>query len=163
MRPLTEPEIREAMVNISADETARMPMPGLHETLWDEREYLGWRDPQAPHRGYVVFWRDGAPIGFTVRSVESRMRGSAMCSLCQTLQPADQVRMFSAPRAGEAGARGNSVGTYICADLACSTIIRMAPPATQYYPDQQAAIAQRAAGLSQRLESFADRVLQDAA
>jgi hypothetical protein len=164
MRPLTEPEIRDAMINTSPDEAMRMPMPGLHEMLWDEREFLGWRDPQAPQRGYVVFWRDDAPVGFTVRAAESRIRGgSAMCSLCQTLQPADQVRMFSAPRAGAAGLRGNSVGTYICADLGCSTLIRIAPPATQYQPDQASAVAQRAAGLTQRLESFADKVLQDAA
>jgi len=164
MRPLTESEIRDAMVNTSADEAARMPMPGLHEMLWEEREFLGWRDPQAPQRGYVVFWRGEQPIGFTVRAASSPMRGgSAMCSLCQTLQPASQVRMYSAPRAGDAGARGNSVGTYICEDLGCSTLIRMAPPATQYYPDQRAAVAARAEGLAQRLESFTARVLEDAA
>lgn len=164
MRPLTETDIRAAIVNASADETSRMPLPGLHEVLWDEREYLGWRDPQAPQRGYLVFWRDDRPVGITVRASEARMgAGSAMCSLCQTLQPADQVRMFSAPRAGVAGERGNSVGTYICADLACSILIRLAAPPTQWRPDAGAAVADRAAGLTERLSSFTRRVLQDAA
>jgi hypothetical protein len=164
VKPLTEADIRSSFVNATPDELAQLPIPGLHEMLWDEREFLGWRDPQAPQRGYVVFWRDDEPVGFTVRAAESRIRGgSAMCSLCQTLQPADQVRMFSAPRAGAAGMKGNSVGTYICADLGCSTLIRMAPPATQYQPDPASAIAARAAGLTQRLESFTDKVLQDAA
>lgn len=164
MRPLTETEIRSAILNASPGESARMPLPGLHEVLWGEREYLGWRDPQAPQRGYLVFWRNGRPVGITVRASESRMSaGSAMCSLCQTLQPADQVRMFSAPRAGAAGERGNSVGTYICADLGCSALIRMAAPQTQWRPNPEAAVADRAAGLAARLASFTERVLQDAA
>ncbi len=72
--------------------------------------------------------------------------------------------MFSAVRAGDAGRRGDSVGTYICADLACSLLIRIAPP-----PVRDAAVARRdrraarAAGLRSRLDAFVGRVLQDAA
>lgn len=160
MKPLSEADIRSAMVNTQPGESESIPMPGLHEVVWDQREYLGWRDPQAPQRGYVVFWRDGAPIGLTLRAAEGRMGGgAALCSLCHTQQPADQVRLFSAPRAGDAGRAGNSVGTYICADLACSLIIRIAPPSTQHQPDPDAAVAHRAAGLTQRLTSFTERVL----
>ncbi|TPW70065.1 FBP domain-containing protein [Schumannella sp. 10F1B-5-1] len=160
MRPLTESEIRESMVNAPAGEAARMPMPGLHEVIWDEREFLGWRDPQAPQRGYVVFWNDDEPVGLTLRAAESQLpAGSAMCSLCQTLQPASQVRMFSARRAGEAGERGNSVGTYICADLGCSTLIRMRAPGTELRHDPGEVVAHRAAGLTQRLASFTERVV----
>lgn len=163
MQPLSESEIRSAMVNTQPGEAERIPLPGLHEVVWDQREYLGWRDPQAPQRGYVVFWRDGEPVGFTLRASEARMQaGAALCSLCHTQQPADQVRMFSAPRAGEAGRAGNSVGTYICADLACSLLIRMAPPSTQFQPDPDAAVAARAAGLTHRLASFTSRVLDPA-
>jgi hypothetical protein len=160
MQPLTETEIRESMVNAPAGEADRMPLPGLHEVIWDEREYLGWRDPQAPQRGYVVFWRDGAPVGLTLRASESQLaHGSAMCSLCQTLQPAGQVRMFSARRAGDAGDRGNSVGTYICSDLACSTLIRLRAPGTELDHSPAEIIQHRADGLTQRLARFTEKVV----
>ena len=164
MRPLTESDIRSAIANAPDDEVARIPIPGLHEVLWEEREYLGWRDPQAPQRGWLVFWQGDEPVGIHVRASAAAMSGgSAMCSLCQTLQPAGQVRMFSAPRAGKAGERGNSVGTYICADLACSLLIRMAAPPSQHSADPGAAVAVKAAGLLERLASFTGRVLRDAA
>ena len=161
---MTERDIRDAMLNAGPGEAESMPLPGLHEVVWEDREYLGWRDPQAPQRAYLAFWQDGRVIGLTLRASESRMQaGSAMCSLCQIHQPASQVRMFSAPRVGEAGRRGNSVGTYICADLACSLLIRIAPPRTAFQPDPNVVIADRASGLSTRVSAFAARVLEDAA
>ena len=45
----------------------------LAHTPWDEREYLGWRDPKAPLRGYLVAERDGRPVGVAVRAAETRM------------------------------------------------------------------------------------------
>jgi hypothetical protein len=163
MQPLTESDIRASLVNATSGDAARMTIPGLHETVWEDREYLGWRDPRAIQRGYIVMWRDGQPVGIALRAAESRMsRGiSAMCSLCRTPQPADQVSLFTAPRAGEAGRNGNSVGTYICADLACSIIIRIAPPASDMHPAPEEIIASRAAGLTTRLEAFTAQVLGD--
>jgi hypothetical protein len=160
MRPLSEHEIRGSMVNIAVAEAKRIPLPGLHETVWPEREYLGWRDPAAPLRGYLVYWRRGAPVGIALRAAETRLRaGSAICSLCNTPQPAGQVTMFTAARAGEAGRKGDSVGTYICADLACSLLIRIAPPPHELQPDPDEIVAGRIAGLAARLDSFAGRVL----
>ena len=71
--------------------------------------------------------------------------------------------MFSATRAGDAGRRGDTVGTYICADLACSLLIRIAPPQYEMQPSPDEVIAARAAGLRTRLDAFTGRVLQDAA
>jgi hypothetical protein len=71
--------------------------------------------------------------------------------------------MFTAARAGDAGRAGNSVGTYICADLACSLLIRIAPPAHDWLPDSAAVIADRIDGLQMRLRSFGGRVLESAA
>lgn len=165
MKPLTETEIRRSIVNASQGEAKRMPLPGLHEVMWDHREYLGWRDPGAPQRGYLVFWRDDKPVGFVLRAAEKTRRlGAAMCSLCQMSQPADQVTLFTAPRAGEAGRAGNTVGTYICADLGCSTLIRMAPAnygggLYDAHVDRDVLIASRIAGLEERVQSFAARVL----
>ncbi|MBN9607479.1 MAG: FBP domain-containing protein [Actinomycetales bacterium] len=163
MKPLTESDIRGSLANASAAEAERMPLPGLHEVVWDDREYLGWRDPSSSDRGYVVYWRDEEPVGLVLRASQARLQaGSAICSLCNTPQPAGQVTMFTAARAGRAGARGDSVGTYICADLACSLLIRIAPPAYATYPSPAQVIAERAAGLSTRLDAFASRVLDAA-
>jgi FBP C-terminal treble-clef zinc-finger len=161
MQPLTESDIRASLVNATTGDAARMTLPGLHETVWEDREYLGWRDPRAMQRGYIVHWRGDLPVGIALRAAESRMsRGiSAMCSLCRTPQPADQVSLFTAPRAGEAGRNGNTVGTYICADLACSILIRIAPPASDMHPAPEEIIASRAAGLTARLDAFVGQVL----
>ena len=164
MRSLTEGQIRASLVNAAPGEAERMPLPGLHEVVWDDREYLGWRDPGALQRGYLVYWNGDEPIGIALRASEVRLRaGSAICSLCNTPQPAGQVTMFSAARAGDAGRAGNSVGTYICADLACSLLIRIAPPASDWMPQPAATIAERAAGLASRVRSFGGRVLESAA
>ncbi|CAN5299510.1 FBP domain-containing protein [soil metagenome] len=164
MKPLTEADIRHSLVNARPSEAERMPLPGLHEMVWEDREYLGWRDPSSPQRGYLVYWRDGEPVGMVLRASEARLQaGTAICSLCNTPQPANQVTMFTASRAGEAGRRGDSVGTYICADLACSLLIRIAPPQYEMQPSPAEVVARRVAGLTQRLDAFTERVLQDAA
>jgi hypothetical protein len=161
MQPLTESDIRASLVNATSGDAARMTIPGLHETVWEDREFLGWRDPRAIQRGYIVHWRGSEPVGIALRAADSRMsRGiSAMCSLCRTAQPADQVSLFTAARAGEAGRNGNSVGTYICADLSCSIIIRIAPPKSDMQPAPEEIIASRAAGLASRLHAFTTEVL----
>lgn len=165
MKAMTEQQIRGSLANGVPGEAERMPLPGLHEVVWDDREYLGWRDPGSPQRGYLVYWQGDEPVALSLRASGVRLQaGAAICSLCHTPQPAGQVTMFSALRAGEAGRAGNSVGTYICADLACSLIIRIAPAAA--YDGMPAAaqmIATRAAGLEARVRSFAGRVLETAA
>lgn len=165
MKPLSPDDIRASIVNAPPETVDSMALPGLHETLWEHREYLGWRDPQAPQRGYIVFWRGEEPVGMVVRASESRMSRSmsAICSLCRTQQPANQVSMFSVPKAGQAGLDGNTVGTYICSDLACSTIIRILPPPSDMQPSPTDVVASRAAGLLTRLESFTSEVLKSAA
>ena len=160
MKPLTEPEIRASFVNATAAEIERMPLPGLHEMLWDEREYLGWRDHSAPLRGYIVHWVDDRPVGVVVRTAGVTMTPgiSAMCSLCNTPQPSGQVNLFSAPKAGPAGERGDSIGTYICNDLACSLIIRMAPP----HLNPPELIERKAAQLLDRVQRFTANVMKTA-
>jgi hypothetical protein len=165
MQPLTEDEIRASFVNASGDVVGRMPLPGLHETVWEDREYLGWIDPTFAQRGYIVYWRDGKPFGIMLRSASSSMsRGiSAMCSLCRTHQPGSQVTLFTAPKAGKAGLDGNTIGTYICSDLACSTIIRIVPPSSSFLPNPAEVVGSRSSGLLTRLDSFTSELLKPAA
>jgi hypothetical protein len=53
----------------------------------------------------------------------SAMR-SSMCRVCYTSHSADGVTLFVAPLAGASGRQGNSVGEYLCTDLACSLYLR---------------------------------------
>ena len=162
MKQLTAAQIRDSFVNATRGEVERMPLPGLHEVLWDDREYLGWRDPGAPLRGYLVHWDGDEPIGILLRASDTRLRPgiSAMCSLCRMPQPSSQVTLFSAPRAGEAGRNGNSIGTYICGDLACSMIIRILPAPHPMQPDPAEVLATRAAGLLERVSAFTAGVMK---
>lgn len=161
MKPLSSEEIRSSFINVSQDDLQAMTLPGLHETIWAEREFLGWRDVSHPTKGYMVFWRQDEPRGLMVRAAESQMPPgrSALCALCHTQQPAPQVSLFVAPKAGEAGHRGNTVGTYLCADLSCSTLIRITPAPSGGHPDPASTIPAKASGLLQRLENFSERVL----
>lgn len=47
-----------------------------------------------------------------------------MCSLCLTTHPGSGVSLQTARKAGPAGREGNSVGLYMCTDLACSLYVR---------------------------------------
>jgi hypothetical protein len=164
VKPLSETDIRASFVNASKGEVERIPLPGLHEVMWDDREYLGWRDPQARLRGYLVHWAGDMPVGIVLRASEVGLtRGiAAMCALCRTPQPSHQVTMFSAPRAGEAGRNGNTIGTYICDDLACSLIIRITPAAQPLHPDPSEIVAARAQGLLDRVQAFTTDIMRTA-
>ncbi len=49
---------------------------------------------------------------------------TTVCSLCVTGHPGSGVSLLAARKAGPLGRQGNTVGTYICADLACSLYVR---------------------------------------
>jgi len=164
MDPLTPDQIRASFVNALPGEAERMPMPALHDVLWESREYFGWRDARSHQRGYLVYWHDNAPVGIVLRASEFSLQPgiSAMCSLCRITQPSGQVTLFSAPRPGQAGIDGNTIGTYICDDLACSHIIRVLPPASDMQPSPEELLAARAASLIERVRSFTTNVLRTA-
>jgi hypothetical protein len=164
VKPLSEIDIRTSIVNATRGEIDRMPLPGLHEVMWDSREYLGWRDPQSRQRGYLVHWSGDRPVGIVLRASEASLRAgiSAMCALCRTAQPAHQVTLFTAPKAGQAGRDGNTIGTYICTDLACSLLIRITPAAQPLHPDPAEVIAGRAEGLLQRVQAFTADIMRTA-
>lgn len=163
MKPVTREDIASSMVNMSPAELEAMSFPGLHETLWAEREFLGWRDAHHPRRGYLVFWVATEVRGIMVTGAPTPMPAgkAAMCALCHTQQPAPQVSLFTAPKAGEQGAKGNTVGTYLCADLSCSAIIRMLPnlPGSQLDPAE--ALKSKGNSIRARLENFSNRVLSE--
>jgi FBP C-terminal treble-clef zinc-finger len=164
VKPLTEDEIRSSFINATDAEIERMPIPGLHEVIWSSREYLGWRDPHSRQRGYLVHWQNDEPIGIVLRASEVSLRPGipALCGFCLTHQPSSQVTLFSAARAGQSGRDGNTIGTYICDDLACSILIRITAPAHPMQPPPNDLVAAKAEGLLSRLNSFTAGVMRTA-
>jgi len=164
MRELTAEEIRASFVNVAAEEAERIPLPGLHEVVWADREFLGWRDPSLAGRGYLVHDSEAGLVGVVLRRAERREgRGvPAMCSMCRATQPATQVSLWSAARAGQAGRDGASVGTYICDDLGCPHIIRMLPPTSPWAPSPGDLFEARSIGLLERVRAFTASVMRSA-
>ena len=157
MRPLTEQQVRRSFVNCSRGEAQGLTLPkGFGELDWAELDLLGWRDPRAPLRGYVVLDVDDAPVGIAVRAAVSRMssRTAVTCLLCQTGQAGDAVSLFTARRTGEAGRNGNTVGTYICADLGCSIRVRTEIPPWLHSRNPAEVVVERAAELRERAKGF---------
>ncbi|ATO13929.1 hypothetical protein CO540_08875 [Micromonospora sp. WMMA2032] len=126
MTPLTEPEIRAAFVNCTKGEAKRLHVPrDLGTRPWDDLDFLGWRDPQALDRAYLVAVPDGRPVALALRrpSPGPGRQRRTMCSVCLT-NPVGGVSLMVARKAGKAGQQGNSVGIYLCDDLACSLYLR---------------------------------------
>jgi hypothetical protein len=128
MNSLDEPDIRASFVNCSKSEAKRISLPKpLSEVPWADLDFLGWRDPGAPDRGYLVADHEGRLVGVTLRTPQGVHRSftkTTICSLCVTAHPGTGVSLLAAPRAGAAGRQGNTVGVYMCADLACSLYVR---------------------------------------
>ncbi|MHB1172633.1 MAG: FBP domain-containing protein [Lacisediminihabitans sp.] len=96
------------------------------------------------------------------------MHARTLARLCGTAQlgrrrnpttrlPSSRLRAQIRP-----GATATRSALIICADLACSHIIRIAPPESELQPDPAEVIAGRVARLLERLESFAEQVMRSA-
>ncbi|MFB8385540.1 FBP domain-containing protein [Microbacterium sp. NPDC055910] len=162
MRPLTEDVLRAAMANASPDDVRLLAVPvDFVITDWDHLDFYAWRDPRTRSRGYIVAEIDGEPHGVVLRAADGSSRARAsMCNLCHTMQPSDQVALFTARRAGEAGEHGDSVGTYICSDLSCHENVRLAAPLAP--SEIRASVDRRIDGTRARVEAFVARVLETA-
>ena len=163
MEPLTEPQIRRSFVNCSKGEANSVTLPrDLDQLPWEDLELLGWRDAKAPLRGYLVVPADGRPVGISLRAADTKMssRTAAMCLLCQTAQTGDGISLFTARRVGEAGRNGNTVGTYICADLGCAQRVRTEIPPWLRERDPDEVVAERTADLRRRVHGFLESVQQ---
>ncbi|MGG8408455.1 FBP domain-containing protein [Streptomyces sp. 12297] len=127
MKALTENDIRGSFVNCSKGEAQRLPLPrDLADRPWDDLDFLGWRDLSAPDRSYLVAEHEGRLTGITLRFPTARrsLLQRSMCSVCLTTHPGGGVSLMTARRTGREGREGNSVGLYVCTDLACSLYAR---------------------------------------
>ncbi|MFG2074725.1 FBP domain-containing protein [Nonomuraea maritima] len=165
MNPITERDIRGSFVNCSKGEARRLGLPrDLARTPWSDLDFLGWRDPGAPERAYLVAERDGGLVGVALRPAQDVRRSctkSTLCSVCVTQHPGTGVALFAAPRVGAAGRQGNTVGVYMCSDLACSLYVRdrrQAEPGERF---ESLTVGERVGRAVANLDAFLDRVLDD--
>ncbi|MEU9737482.1 FBP domain-containing protein [Streptomyces sp. NPDC048002] len=162
MRALTEPEIRDSFVNCSKGEAKRLTVPRELDRLpWEDLDFLGWRDPGAPDRSFLVTERGGRAVGVTLRFPSSR-RGflhRSLCSLCLTTHRGGGVSLMTARKAGPAGREGNSVGLYMCTDLACSLYLRgLRTPDSGSRMEESLTLEQRIARTEANLGAFLDKL-----
>jgi len=158
---LTEQQVRRSFVNCSQGEAKGLALPRDFADLdWASLELLGWRDPKAPLRGYLVVDTGERPVGIAVRAADTRMsvRTAAMCLLCQTTQSGDAVSLFTAKRTGAGGRNGNTVGTYMCADLGCADRVRTEIPPWLQDRNPAEVVAERAVELRERVRGFVGAV-----
>ncbi|MCX5582078.1 FBP domain-containing protein [Streptomyces erythrochromogenes] len=164
MEPLSEKQIRASFVNCTKGEAARMRLPlDFAELPWEDLDFLGWVDPGAPLRAHVVLPREEGPLGISLR-VPSVGRTSAvkssLCQICLTGHASSGVTLLAAPLAGARGREGNTVGTYICADLACSLYVRgkRQPKLRAGRQEESLTVDERLARLEANLNGFVSRV-----
>ncbi|MFK4728871.1 FBP domain-containing protein [Agromyces mediolanus] len=168
MRELRPREIRGSIRN--ADDRVRRTMllpRGLGELDWSVRDVLAWRDPRARHRGYLVRWAADRPDGMPrpqglllmIARAPGRPDRAVMCTFCRFTARFEEVALFTAPRAGAAGARGDTVGVLACEDLACHARVRQPPLRGPLDPPVEEIVAGRVAGLVERTDAFFADVL----
>ncbi|MBR7827097.1 FBP domain-containing protein [Actinospica sp. MGRD01-02] len=163
MRPVTESEIRTCFVNCSKGEALRMNLPrDFADVPWEDLDFLGWRDPGAPDRGYLVAERgEKGLVGVSLRSASGGGRGftaRSICSICKTTRTGGGVALLSARRAGESGRNGNTVGQYICSDLACSLYVRGKKVSAGTLLDETLETQARIARVEKGLDAFLNKI-----
>lgn len=160
MEPVTEREIRASFVNCSKGDAKRLTVPSdLATRPWDDLDFLGWTDPGLPGRAYLVLPEADGLAGIALRFETGGPRRSQMCTVCSTTHSNGGVVLMTARKAGEAGRRGNSTGTYMCGDLCCSLYARrvMTPTLGRAYRDDYDP-ADRIRQIRQNVTAFLGRV-----
>ncbi|MHA3685365.1 FBP domain-containing protein [Leucobacter sp. HY1908] len=164
MQPLTEQFIRSSFINASRREVKELTLPSgftkLTAQAWAELDFFGWRDPKFTRRAYVLLPQlDGVEVGVCLTQTEGAPRLRAMCNWCQDVRLPNEVVFWSARRVGDAGRRGNTVGTLACRDFQCSRNVRNDPPPAYEGYDTAAARLRRIDTLQVKVAGFADMLI----
>lgn len=163
MIPLTENLIRSSFVNASKGDAKRAAIPSLDAVRWDELECFGWQDSRRPQLHYVVLEVDDQPVCIMLRGSDKTAARKMMCAWCEDIVDGLHAASFVAPLGGPGGRRGNTVGTWLCADFRCSRNVRRAPTAFESQTEDEHLLAfhreQRIQRLRERSESFARTVM----
>ena len=159
MRPLTDAQIRASFLNASRSERKNLILPtDLESRDWESLDYLGFRDPKLPKLASVIVELDDEPVSILLRQTDARPRSRPQCSWCNDIQLPNDVVMFAAKRAGDAGRRGDTVGILVCENFECSVNVRKLPPSAYLGFDREAARDRRIAALRSQVTDFARAV-----
>lgn len=155
MRPIDERAIRASFRNASRKEVSDLRLPADFADIdFDRIDYLGWSDPKAPRRAYVVTEIDGQPVGAMLQQAEQRVIARAQCSWCDDITLRNDVQLFTARKAGAAGRKGDTIGTLVCANFACSANVRRLPPLAYEGFDREFAREVRIVRLGEQVRAF---------
>ena len=167
MQPLTPESIRSSFVNCSKGDAKRMPVPSAaalpSASGWEELDFFGWRDPGHPQAAWMVVdgevGAEAGPVGIALKASSAGGAGRKnMCTLCLTTHSASDMAMLVAPLAGASGRRGNTVGNYVCADLACSLYVRGLKRPARAQPHETLSTEAKVERLRTNLAAFVRRV-----
>jgi len=168
VEPLDEATIRKSFVNCSKGDAGRIRLPaGFADGAvpWADLDFLGWTDPGAPLRALLVVPGADGPTGVVLRRPETRrsssLSRSSMCRVCLTTHGSSGVALFVAPLAGPAGRNGNTVGEYLCTDLACSLYLRgkRTPKLRPIRWEETLTLDERVERTLAKLATFTERVI----
>jgi hypothetical protein len=155
MLSITDALVRTSFINASLRERQNISLPpNFDELPWDNLDYLGWRDRKFPGLGYVVVQLEDAPVGILLRQAEGRIRTRPQCGWCEDVHLPNDVVLFSAKRAGQAGRNGNTIGTLVCSNFECSANVRKRPPTAYVGFDVEAARQGRIEALREHVTNF---------
>ncbi len=159
MRPIDERAIRASFINASRKEVSDLTLPAdFAEVDFERIDFLGWTDPKAPRRAYVVGWRDDVLVGVLLQRAEQRVLARAQCSWCEDVTLRNDVQMYVARKAGPAGRKGDSVGTLTCSEFGCSKNVRVLPPLAYQGYDRELARDLRILKLQEHVSAFLGEV-----
>lgn len=156
MRPMTEDEVFASLANATDEELRVAALPHDFPLVeWDHTDFLAWADPHARGRGYIVAEVEGEAVGVVLRRSQGQSRAhSSFCNLCRTMQPGNQVALFSARKATDAA---SSVGTYVCTDLSCHENVRLAMPLAPN--EYRTSVDMKIDNTARRVRSFVSQVI----
>jgi hypothetical protein len=155
MRPIDERAIRASFRNASRKEVSDLNLPaGFADIDFDRLDYLGWVDPKAPRRAYVITEIDEKPVGALLQQAEQRVIARAQCSWCEDVTLRNDVQLFTARKAGPAGRKGDTIGTLVCANFGCSANVRRLPPLAYDGFDRELARELRIVKLGEHVRAF---------
>jgi hypothetical protein len=167
MQSLNDAAIRAAFVNASRREVRDAILPNLAEIDWDKTDFIGWRDRKKDNTAYVVLEIERTPVGVRFTTTPPKgPRRRTLCAWCQDVVVADDVTMYVARRGGQAGRRGDTIGTLICSEFGCNRNVRRQPTLSEVGSNDEAdrirLIDRRIVVLRNRSSDFVRQVLSTA-